>query len=260
MKKFITLLIVAIIIFLGIPLLKIDGLASNLIQDLSRQGVWFIPILIISALMDSINPCAFSVLLLTVAFLVSLENKRTRILKIGGMYIIGIFVIYLLIGLGILRALTIFGLPNFMAKIAALILIIFGVINMLGHLYPKFPIRLQIPHGAHSRMAKLMERASMPAALGLGALVASFEFPCTGGPYLLILGLLHDKGSQMVGLGYLIIYNIIFIIPLAILLFIASDEIFLAKVQSWRGENVGNMKLYGGLAMVILGIIMFIFN
>lgn len=65
-----------------------------------------LPIVTIAALLDSINPCAISVLLLTIAFLISLRKNRRDILLIAGVYILGIFLIYILIGLGVLSALT----------------------------------------------------------------------------------------------------------------------------------------------------------
>src|SRR3989344_5954715 len=49
--------------------------------------------------------------------------------------------------------------------------------------------------------AVLMKQASLPAAFMLGALVGVCEFPCTGGPYLMVLGLLHDQGTYLRGLG-----------------------------------------------------------
>lgn len=62
------------------------------------------PLIVISAAaMDSINPCAISVLLLTIGFLLSLGISRNKKLKIGLSYITGIFITYVLIGLEVLR-------------------------------------------------------------------------------------------------------------------------------------------------------------
>ena len=127
--------------------------------------------------MDSINPCAFSVLLLTIAFLFSLGKMRSSILKIGGVYIFGIFLAYLLIGLGILQALHVFSVPHFMAKVGATLLILLGFIGIINEFFPSFPIRLAIPTLSHRTIAGLMEKASVPTAFILGALVGICEFP-----------------------------------------------------------------------------------
>ncbi len=212
-----------------------------------------------SALVDSTNPCAFSVLLLTIAFLFSLEKSESSILKVGFSYIFGIFATYILIGLGILHALTLFGVPHSIAKIGAGILIAFGAINIINEFFPKFPIKLKIPDAAHGRLAKLMEKASVPTALVLGAAVGLYEFPCTGGPYLFVLGLLHDHATFLRGLLYLFFYNLLFVLPLVIVLLIASDRGLLEKAQAWRKRNTRLARFLMGLAMVAIGVVMLVF-
>lgn len=258
-KRFIGLLIFAIALGAGALIFKGSTLGTQALWDISRQGTWLLPLVGISALLDSINPCAFSVLLLTVAFLLSINARRRRILKVGGVYIFGIFLVYILIGLGILQALHLFNTPHFMAKVGAVLIIALGAINLLREIFPQFPIHLKIPTIAHYRLAGYMHRATIPAAFVLGILVGLCEFPCTGGPYLMVLGLLHDRTTFTQGLGYLILYNLLFILPLAILLFLASDHGLVGKVQEWRKTNVRGMRLYGGLAMIALGIIIFMF-
>ncbi len=208
--------------------------------------------------MDSINPCAFSILILTIAFLFSIGKLRSDILKIGGIYILGIFLIYLAIGLGILQTLHLFNTPHFMAKVGATLLVAMGLLSVIGHLFPNFPIKLKIPHASHARIAELMEKASMPAAFILGGLVGLCEFPCTGGPYLLVLGLLHDQATYLRGLGYLLFYNAIFVLPLVIILLISGNTALLEKVKTWKQANTGVMRLWGGIAMILLGLIIFI--
>jgi uncharacterized membrane protein YedE/YeeE len=92
----------------------------------------------------------------------------------------------------------------------------------------------------------------------LGVLVGLCEFPCTGGPYLMVLGLLHDQGTYLNGVGYLLLYNLIFILPLVIILLIASDGALIEKVKAWKKSETGHMRFWGGVAMVIFGLLMFI--
>ena len=259
MKKLYILIAVAIVIFGTVGFLQMGNFGTAALWKISNEGKWLLPLVSIAALIDSINPCAFSILLLTIAFLFSLGKMRSGILKIGSFYIFGLFSVYVLIGLGILQALHIFNTPHFMAKLGAALLILFGLINLAGHYFPKFPIKLKIPDAVHNKIARLMEASSLPTAFFLGALVGLCEFPCTGGPYLLVLGLLHDQATYLKGLGYLLIYNLIFILPLALILLIASEQSLLDKVQKWRKENTGSMKLWSSIAMIGLGIIIFMF-
>ena len=106
-------------------------------------------------------------------------------------------------------------------------------------------------------MAELMERGSVPAVFMLGVLVGICEFPCTGGPYLAVLGLLHDSSTYLTGLGYLVLYNLMFVLPLVVILAIASDKALLGKVQEWKKAESKDMRFWGGIAMVVLGLLIF---
>lgn len=236
---------------------RFSNSGAEFLWGASQGGKLLLPLVGVSAMIDSINPCAFSILLVTVAFLLSMGTVRRNIIKIGGVYIAGIFLVYILIGLGILKTLHIFNTPHFMAKAGAVFLIVLGALNLVNYFFPRFPLKLRIPHSLHSRMAALLDRASLPAAFSLGALVGLCEFPCTGGPYLMVLGLLHDSATYYQGFGYLILYNLIFILPLIIMLFMASDRAVLEKLEKWKREKFGALRLSGGIAMVLLGALIF---
>lgn len=249
-------LIVAVVLFGGLLVIQNANIGTEALWRVSDGGQWLLPLVVVAALIDSINPCAFSILLLTVAFLFSLGKTRKGILNIGLTYIGGIFVVYVLIGLGILQALHLFNTPHFVAKAAAYLLLLFAGINLANHFFPTFPIKLKIPNAAHRKIASLMEQSSLPTAFVLGALVGLCEFPCTGGPYLLVLGLLHDAQTYARGLGYLLFYNILFVVPLVVALFIASNEMLLEKVQMWRKNNTRAMRLWSSIAMIGLALLM----
>ncbi len=221
----------------------------------SRDRTLLPVIIVIASLVDSINPCAFSVLFLTVAFLFSLGRSRRSIVKTGMLYILGIFLVYLLIGLGVLQTLNFFNIPNFMAKIGAIAILVAGIINLINEFFPKFPIRLKIPSASHPVLARLIEKGSAPTAFVLGILVGMFEFPCTGGPYLMVLGLLHDQGTFLSGFFYLVLYDLIFVSPLALILAIASDEGLLKKTEEFKKRNSEKYKWLPALIMVILGLL-----
>src|SRR3989344_3641196 len=257
-KRIVFLVGITALLIGGVLVIKTWNLGAEFFWQISNQGQWLLPLVAISALLDSINPCAFSILLLTIAFLFSLGVARSRMFQIGGIYIAGIFFAYLFIGLGILQALHLFNTPHFMGKVGAFLLIGFGALNLLNVFIPQFPLKLQIPQAAHKWMAFLMEKASIPTAFLLGALVGLCEFPCTGGPYLMVLGFLHDQATYLKGLAYLIFYNLIFVVPLVLILFIASDRHLLEKVQAWRKSNTKGMRLWVGAAMILLGVAIFL--
>lgn len=256
-KKLIICLILGIILLSLVLFLRFSSVATNVLWVLSKEGKLLLPLLGASAVLDSINPCAFSVLIVTIAFLFGIGKFRSRILQIGGVYIFGIFLVYTLIGLGILQALHFFNTPHFMAKVGAVLLILFGATNLINEFFPAFPIKLRIPQSAHHKIAEYIEKGSVPAAFFLGGLVGFCEFPCTGGPYLMVLGLLHDQATYFKGLLYLLLYNAIFVFPLILLLLIASEKTLLEKVKIWQQKKRKLLRLGVGLGMIGLGIIVF---
>ncbi len=257
-KKFLIFISLVFLFFISIFFLRFLNISQNLsIYENNQNQIVFLILVIISALIDSLNPCAFSILLLTVAFLFSLGKDRKQILKIGGLYIFGLFLVYFLIGLGVLKVLTLFNIPHFMSRIGASLVILLGSINILNEFFPQFPIKLKIPSFIHPQLAKIIHKISLAGAFLLGFLVGLFEFPCTGGPYFLILSLLHDTQTLIKGVFYLLIYNLIFILPLVIILLGASNKIFMEKIEAWRHSQKVNFRLLSGLLMIFLGILIF---
>lgn len=255
MKK-LTIITIAIALFIAaIAVIKLTPGVSDLIWNASGGGQWLLPLVAISALLDSVHPCSFSILLITIAFLLGLQMTRGKILQIGGLYIAGIFASYFLIGIGLLKVLHIFNVPHFMGKLGAAMLILFGVLNLAGGLFPNFPIRLKIPTMAKTPMARLMNAATLPAAFGLGLLVGLCQFPCMGGPYIMVVGLLHDQVTYMKGFGYLLLYNFILIAPLVAVLVLASQKELHDRVKVWKEKSMKNVHIWAGLAMLIIGLL-----
>jgi cytochrome c biogenesis protein CcdA len=255
MLKIVKILLAVIVVLAGIVIVKNSPDTSQLIWNISNEGSWLLPLVLVAAVLDSVHPCSFSILFITIAFLFGMQMERKKILEIGGAYVAGIFIAYLFIGLGILKVLHLFDTPHFMGKLGAGLLIAFGVLNIVNEFFPKFPIKLKIPDATHTAMGKLLRKASFPAAFILGVLVGICQFPCMGGPYLMVIGLLRDQMTYTKGFAYLLLYNIILIAPLVTVLWIAADKIILEKMQEWKISNVGRVKLWAGLAMIIMGIV-----
>jgi len=224
---------------------------------LTTSAHGFLPVIMISALIDSINPCAISVLFLTITFLFSLGKNRKFVLLSGSVYILAIAIIYTLIGLGALQALSFLNVPNIMAKIGASILLLYSIIGLVNEFFPNFPIKLKIPESTHSTLAKVISKGSIPAFFILGSLVALFEFPCTGGPYLFVLTLLHDYTTFWKGFWYLIIYNFVFVLPLILILAFATNRIMIEKIDKLRRLETKKARVILLLVLMTFGVLIF---
>ena len=210
----------------------------------------------LAAMLDSINPCAFSILFLTIAFLFSIGRDRKSVLMTGSLYILGIAITYILIGVGVLKVLSFFNVPNGLGKFGAMIMVVFAVVDLLDLYIPNFPIKLAIPKSAHHTIAKYINKASVFAALFMGVLVGMFEFPCTGGPYIFVLGLLHDNATFFTGFVYLIWYNFVFVLPLILALLFATNKKVAGKIDAMRRDGTKKSRFIINMIFIILGIMM----
>src|SRR3990172_1000675 len=99
-----------------------------------------LPLVIMAGLIDGFNPCAFAVLLLFIAFTMGMlqmqTNYRYGLMKVGLIYISGIFVTYVLIGIGFLGAISFFSTTHAVGKAAGFISMILGVIIMKEYFIP----------------------------------------------------------------------------------------------------------------------------
>lgn len=212
-----------------------------------------LPAVVITGLVDSVNPCAFAVILLLLAFLFTLRKSRGRILQLGFVYIGMIFVVYFAIGLGILGSVQLSDNPHFVARAGSWLLIVLGLVNLVEYFFPNSPIRLHMPAFAHARTHQLIAKASLPATIAAGLLVGLCTFPCSGGIYVSVITLLNAKTTFAWGVGYLALYNVMFVLPLVAILLAAGNRATAKAWAQWERERSLSFRLWYGVAMVGLG-------
>ena len=212
-----------------------------------------LPAVLLTGLVDGINPCAMAILLFFVSFLFTIRKSRVSIARMGAVYIAAVYVVYFMVGLGLLRASTLFQ-GHWLGQVGAVLLMLLGTTNLLGAIFPKFPIRLEIPEVGKEGLKKWMYRATLPASLILGTLMGLESFPCSGGPYVAILGLLGSQTSFWEGLGYLALYNVMFILPLVVVLGLSLNPVLGAKIQAWERSSSRTVRGATGGVMAVLGL------
>lgn len=217
-----------------------------------------LPVVLVTGLLDSVNPCAFAVILLLIAFLFTLRQSRVRILQLGFVYIAMIFIVYFGIGLGLLRAVRLSDDPHFIARAGSWLLIGLGVINLLEFIFPKFPIKLHMPSFAGEKTNQLIKQATLPTTIAAGFLVGLCTFPCSGGIYVSIITLLNAKTTYSWGLVYLFLYNLVFVLPLVVILLSLGNRLIAKRWATWEREHALKIRLWYGLVMVGLGAVMLV--
>ena len=219
-------------------------------------------IVIAAALADSINPCVFGVLIFLLAYMTAVFKNKTKMLIAGLIYIATVYVTYLLIGIGIFTAAYTAGIAMPFYWFAAVIAIVAGLFEIKDFFwYGKWFSLQMIPGGAEriKKYTKLMQRMEtkhpllgLAVAPLLGILVVFVELPCTGAPYLAILGFL-TAGEYSKGIPLLLLYNLIFILPLFVIIGLVYFGKTSKAMEKWRKKHRGMMRLGIGLFLLALG-------
>jgi len=97
--------------------------------------------------------------------------------------------------------------------------------------------------------------ASMAIAVFLGIFVVFVELPCTGAPYFAILALL-SKGAFATAVPYLLLYNLVFILPLFIIIGLSYFGTSSAAFEAWRKKHRALMRGVIGVFLLVLGVYM----
>jgi len=207
--------------------------------------------IIIAALIDSINPCAFGVLIFLLICLLNMGSAK-RALRAGLLYSLVVFITYFLAGLGLFRIIqSLTGIIFYVHLFVGLLAIGLALIQFIDILWPGKFISLRIPIRAKPFIERIATTATIPAVLALGVIVSLFELPCTGGVYIAILATMSI--NKTFGLGYLLLYNLIFILPLIVITLSVYKGTKPEILQKWTGDEKIWMKLASGLVMLALG-------
>lgn len=218
-----------------------------------------LPLVAITGFLDGIHPCAIAILIFFIAFLLTLQKKLKNILTLGLVYIFVIFLTYLAIGIGLLSGMMLFGQHHFFAKLGSWLLIFLGAINLKDYFLPQVKLGLKLPRVSNQKIKSYLEKATLPTVIIAAFLVGLCSVPCSGGIYAAITALLASKTTFLTGFLYLLLYNLMFVMPLLILLILATNPFTLVKFGEWQQKHKRSQKLIMGLFMIALGAAILIF-
>lgn len=229
-------------------------------------------VVILSAgLVDGINPCVFSTLVFFISLLSVSKIKGRKLLMTGGIYCLACFLSYLALGFGLFRFLKLFsGYKPLQAGLNMTIISVLGLFAILSFkdawMYKKTGrannVTLQLPSSVKGRIHAVMRsglnyRYLIPGAFFIGVLVTALESVCTGQVYVPILVLLAgEAGGFSRWFPYLLLYNLMFIIPLLVIFAAAYWGMTTSKLLEWSKREVVISKVLLGVFFLLLGIFM----
>ena len=218
---------------------------------------------IMLAALDSFNPCAFFVLLFLLSMLIYAKSKA-RMLLIGGTFIFFSGLIYFVFMAAWLNIFLITGELKIVTTIAGIVALIIALINIKDYFFFKKGISLSISDEAKptlfQRMRGLLKATSIISML-VGTIVLAitanlYELLCTAGfPMVFTRILTLNKLSTLSYYAYLLLYNIIYIIPLLIIVIVFTITLG-AKRLTERGGRI--LKLLSGMMMLYLALVLLI--
>jgi cytochrome c biogenesis protein CcdA len=222
-----------------------------------------LPTVIVAALVDGINPCAFTVLLLFITTLTAtlkvgdhnIIPLRSRLIGTGGIYIAAVFFTYLALGVGLLNSLSFFTEQHLPARVAALIAVLLGLWMLKDYFIPDMGYRLQAPARLGTIARQMGKKVTIPALIVGGFLIGLCTVPCSGAVYLAVLSLLALQPTALLGYLYLLLYNLVFILPLVVILLAAASRPTLNRIAHWNLHHKEWVRLALGGGVVVMGLL-----
>ena len=226
-----------------------------------------------AGLIDGINPCAFAVIVFFISFLSVYKYTRREMIVVGTAYCTAVFFAYVLLGLGTFKFLyAMQGFYYVMWAVKAgtvLLCAVFLALSIYDFVHyartkDASGLALQLPAKYKTFIHKVMhaflkDRQKSVWRLGLAAAAVGFivsmvEAVCTGQVYLpTIVVVLKEAGEHFWrAAGYLLFYNLMFIVPLAAVFLLALAGYESKTFGGWLKKHLGLTKILMCLVFLVL--------
>jgi cytochrome c biogenesis protein CcdA len=177
-------------------------------------------------------------------------------LAVGAIYIAAVFLTYLAAGFGLLIFIQKLNLSQQLSWGIGVLVILLGLIEIKDFWWYSKGISLKIPAKRAKQVMHYIKNVTIPGSIFLGIFVAAVELPCTGGPYLAITTVLAKLGFSWDVFWLLVVYNFIFVLPLLVILGLVYFGLSVKRVQEWKETQKRWMRLFIGIIMIALGILL----
>ncbi len=243
-----------------------SGEAEQTIIDRFKEMGWLA--VVAAGLIDGINPCAFATLIFFVSYLTLSGRKGKEILFVGGAFAFGVFLAYLAVGLGLYQILEMGGETlDLIAKIVYAVTGVFCLVLAIlsfrdykkaregdvGDMMLKLPEPLRKRINATIRKGR-NARSYVLGAFFAGILISFLELACTGQVYLpTIIFVSSIPELRLQAVLYLIIYNLLFILPLIVIFILVYFGTTSKDLTRFLKERAALVKFGMAIVFVALG-------
>ncbi|MBN1139937.1 MAG: hypothetical protein JXM73_25425, partial [Anaerolineae bacterium] len=221
-----------------------------------------------AGLVDGLNPCAFATIVFFISYLAFVGRGRREVLAVGAAFTLGVFLTYLGVGFGLLKFLA--SLP-FLSAISRWVYgLTAGLCLVLaaGSLYDWWQarrgkpeeMRLKLPLRLRRWINRVIRegaglRAFVPVAFLTGMAISIIELACTGQVYLpTIIFVLGVPELQARAVLYLLLYNLLFVLPLIVVFVLAYFGTTSEQLGQFINRRAATVKLVtAGLFFMLAG-------
>jgi glutaredoxin len=244
-----------------VPAGTVGTITLPLLGTISTERLSLPVITLAIATLDSFNPCAFFVLLFLLSLLVH-AHSRGKMALIGGVFVFFSGLIYFLFMAAWLNLFLVTGHLAWITTLAAVAALAIAAVNIKDFFLFEKGVSLVIPEEAKprlfERMRLLVRTGTLPAMLAGTVVLAlaanSYELLCTAGfPMVFTRVLTLRELAPSAYYLYLGLYNIVYVIPLAVIVGIFTVTLGSRKLTEWQGRI---LKLVSGFMMLSLGFVL----
>ena len=230
---------------------------------------------LIAGLIDGLNPCAFATIVFLVSYLAFLGKKSREILTYGIIFTFGVFIAYIIAGVGLMAGLRqLSGFPMITKGIylvIALLAFVLGILSFYDYILFRrgqmAKMKLQLPMALKKKIHGIIRiqtrspKAGFIGTFALGFVIAATEVVCTGQVYLPTIGyIMRVPELRVHAFLNLVLYNIMFIIPLVGIFVAAFFGVTSEKMALRTKEHTGTVKLLTAILFIGLGLFLFFFR
>ncbi|HAS51200.1 MAG TPA: hypothetical protein DCS21_05455 [Gammaproteobacteria bacterium] len=232
-----------------------------LLGEVASDGLSLPAFTVVLAGLDAFNPCAFFVLLFLLSLLAH-QKSRYRMALIGGIFVLTSGLMYFVFMAAWLNVFQLMGALAWITLAAGLLAIGAGLINIKDFFAFGQGLSLSIPESRkpdiYRRARLILNAGNLPAMLGATILLAVaanfYELLCTAGfPMVYTRLLTLSELSPGARYAYLAFYNLIYVLPLALIVFVFVRTLGARKLSEREGRL---LKLLSGVMMLELGLLL----
>lgn len=228
---------------------------GNALNDLTISSIVTV---FAAGLLAGFNPCLLAILAFLASSMLASTGHRRNILTMVASFSLGMFVVYIVFGVGVFSVLQ----ENSTAAMFRLVLA--AILLVLALMQLEDARRLQMGGTSIFRtdwtkkyVHGVIASRRLSSYFLLGALFSLVRAPCVGGIYIAIIGIISSQGYASSGLFYLVIYNIGIALPVLVIGGIIALGMSPEQVDQFRNKHRVAIRLITGFTLIAMATLVY---